>query len=69
MPDIPPRSATYSTERTLISQHTGDKSTSSQDSGPTPPYQLTAEQVATEYEADTTAGLTKAQAEERRSVS
>lgn len=67
MPNIPPRSATLSTERTLVNHpgHLTEKGATTQDDGPGHPYQLTADQVATQYEVDITAGLTNDRAQER----
>ena len=67
MPNIPPRSATLSQDRTLVNHpgHLADKSDSLLQEGPPPPYRLTADQVAAEYEVDIAAGLTDAQAQER----
>ena len=64
MPVLPPRTATVSTDPTLVN-HLSSKPEAPVDAGPTPPYQLTVEQVATEYEVDREAGLTDSQAQER----
>ncbi len=64
MAKIPTRAVTVSLDPTLV-DHTGHQDNGKVDQGPTPPYQLTIEQVAVQYEADTEAGLTDAQAAER----
>ena len=68
MPNIPPRTATLSTDPTLVNHagRIGEKAEASEGGPlPLPPYQQTAEQVATELEVDVGAGLTDEQALER----
>ncbi|KAI1792005.1 Na(+)/Li(+)-exporting P-type ATPase [Ganoderma leucocontextum] len=66
MAKIPSRIATVSLDPTLVNHpRHRDSAETPTDHGPTPPYQLTIEQVAAQYEADTEAGLTDAQAAER----
>ena len=68
MPSIPSRTATLSTDPTLIGHpgHIAEKN-NSQGSvcGSTPPYQLSVGAVATEYDVDTEAGLDDDQARDR----
>ncbi len=67
MPGLPPRTATVSADPTLVNHlgHLQTETDSATDAGFRPPYQLTADQVATEYEVDPQVGLTDSQAQER----
>ncbi|KAH9930427.1 sodium transport ATPase [Epithele typhae] len=69
MPEIPPRAITVSADPTLvdssgnISHRKGNDNSS--DTGAPPPYQLSAQQVASELEVDIESGLEDAHAQER----
>ena len=68
MSKIPSRTATVSLDPTLVdhsARQDDGKVVVAADRAPTPPYQLSIEQVASQYEADTEGGLTDSQATER----
>ena len=66
MSKIPSRTVTVSFDPTIVERSKlRDDAKVAVDDGSAPPYQLAIKQIVTQYEADTEAGLTDAQAAER----